>query len=47
MTQTIRRPPDEDTTKTREVPSHPHYTLGTLIVIGVVGTGTGLLILGA
>jgi nitrite reductase (NO-forming) len=38
MTQTIRRPPDEDTTKTREVPSHPHYTLGTLIVIGVVGT---------
>lgn len=36
MTQTI--PPKEGTSEVRDVPTHPHYTLGTLITIGVVGT---------
>lgn len=37
MTQTIRR--EEGTaTESRDVPSHPHYTLGTLIAVGVIGT---------
>lgn len=37
MTQTKTR--DEKTSSTpRDVPSHPHYTLGTLITVGVVGT---------
>ncbi|HEU4319139.1 MAG TPA: plastocyanin/azurin family copper-binding protein [Acidimicrobiia bacterium] len=37
MTQTTTR--EERTTPTpRDVPSHPHYTLGTLIIVGVLGT---------
>ena len=37
MTQTKTR--DETTSSTpRDVPSHPHYTLGTLITVGVIGT---------
>ncbi len=37
MTQLIDRPTDQ---KSRHdgVPSHPHYTLGTMIVLGVLGT---------
>lgn len=37
MTQTIHRE-DETSSRTRGVPSHPHYTLGTLIAVGVIGT---------
>lgn len=36
MTQTSQRP--ETTSNSRDVPSHPHYTLGTLITVGVLGT---------
>ncbi len=39
MTQTIKRPPEEQSSGRRhDVPSHPHYTLGTLVTLGVVGT---------
>jgi nitrite reductase (NO-forming) len=34
MTQTLNRPP----TGRESVPSHPHYTLGTLVTLGIVGT---------
>jgi nitrite reductase (NO-forming) len=34
MTQTITRPPTVD----ERPPPHPHYTLGTLIVLGIIGT---------
>ena len=37
MTQTIHRG-EEASPRSRNVPSHPHYTLGTLITIGVLGT---------
>lgn len=37
MTQTVSRD-QERPTRTRDVPSHPHYTLGTLVIIGVLGT---------
>jgi nitrite reductase (NO-forming) len=37
MTQTIHRE-EETSPQGRDVPSHPHYTLGTLIVVGVIGT---------
>lgn len=36
MTQTIDRPPEE--TAPRRTPPHPHYTLGTLVTLGVIGT---------
>ncbi len=36
MTQTKTR--EETSSTPRDVPSHPHYTLGTLITIGVIGT---------
>lgn len=36
MTQTTQRP-DQTSTK-GAVPRHPHYTLGTLITVGVIGT---------
>lgn len=36
MTQLTDRPIEK--TKDRDVPSHPHYTLGTLVAIGVIGT---------
>lgn len=36
MTQTVPR--QSERSKTREVPSHPHYTLGTLITLGLIGT---------
>lgn len=35
MTQTIHR---EEKTSSKDVPTHPHYTLGTLITVGVIGT---------
>jgi nitrite reductase (NO-forming) len=38
MTQTINRPPDQKSHDGKDVPSHPHYTLGTLIALGIVGT---------
>lgn len=39
MTQTISRPPADDAIdRPRGVAHHPHYTLGTLIVLGIVGT---------
>ncbi len=38
MAQTIHRPSDQAEAPLREVPQHPHYTLGTLIVLGVMGT---------
>lgn len=46
MTQTMRRP--EETTGPAKVPAHPHYTLGTLVAIGVIGTlvAVGLAIAG-
>jgi nitrite reductase (NO-forming) len=37
MTQTVRRPTEPDR-EPGSPPPHPHYTLATLIVIGVVGT---------
>jgi len=37
MTQTVPRRPSERS-RTTEVPSHPHYTLGTLITLGLIGT---------
>ena len=36
MTQTITRPPTVD--ERPPPPPHPHYTLGTLIVLGIIGT---------
>jgi nitrite reductase (NO-forming) len=45
MTQTINRPPEtvglEPQTK---VPSHPHFTLGTLVTLGVLGTIAALVV---
>ncbi|MEX1037552.1 MAG: plastocyanin/azurin family copper-binding protein [Acidimicrobiia bacterium] len=40
MTQTINRPPEKAGSPPAEakVPSHPHYTLGTLVTLGVLGT---------
>ncbi|HJR91768.1 MAG TPA: plastocyanin/azurin family copper-binding protein [Acidimicrobiia bacterium] len=37
MTQTIDRPVEQPRPKS-QIPSHPHYTLGTMVAIGVVGT---------
>ncbi len=37
MTQTIQRP-DKVSDRGKDVPSHPHYTLATLITVGVLGT---------
>jgi len=37
VTQTIHRE-EETSPRPRNVPSHPHYTLGTLITVGVLGT---------
>ena len=43
MTQTKTR--EEATSSTpRDVPSHPHYTLGTLITVGVLGTIAALVV---
>ena len=36
MTQLMTRPPD--TGQPAPTPPHPHYTLGTLVALGVVGT---------
>lgn len=36
MTQTVQRPSEHSNSE--EVPAHPHYTLGTLITLGVLGT---------
>ncbi len=36
MTQLTERPTDQS--PQRDVPPHPHYTLGTLVTIGVIGT---------
>lgn len=39
MTQTVHRPPEAPATPVAKAPPpHPHYTLGTLIVVGIVGT---------
>ncbi len=39
MTQTVHRPPESPPRQPgSSVQPHPHYTLGTLIVIGIVGT---------
>jgi len=38
MTQVIQRPPHQETPRPDDVPSHPHYTLGTLVVLGIIGT---------
>lgn len=43
MTQTVRRE-EERSPSTRDVPSHPHYTLGTLITVGVIGTIAALVV---
>lgn len=37
MTQTTERPPRQQSGGRKDVPSHPHYTLGTLVIVGVVG----------
>ena len=36
MTQTLQRP--EETEQAPRTPPHPHYTLGTLVVLGILGT---------
>lgn len=49
MTQTMFRPPAEESSRPdHAVPSHPHYALGTMVGLGVVGTliAVGLAIAG-
>jgi len=38
MTQTVERPPHDTERERKAPPPHPHYTLGTLVVLGIVGT---------
>jgi nitrite reductase (NO-forming) len=38
MTQTVDRPSRDAGPRNEAPPPHPHYTLGTLIVLGIVGT---------
>ncbi|REK20802.1 MAG: hypothetical protein DWQ40_05035, partial [Actinobacteria bacterium] len=38
MTQTTEARPETGSGPERKVPSHPHYTLGTLVTVGVLGT---------
>lgn len=38
MTQTLNRPPGRSQQEPEKLPPHPHYTLGTLVTLGVVGT---------
>ena len=38
MTQTLHRPEEGYTQEPARVPSHPHYTLGTMVALGVLGT---------
>ncbi|MGH8912325.1 MAG: plastocyanin/azurin family copper-binding protein [Acidimicrobiia bacterium] len=49
MTQTIHRPPDRQTSDPNPAPpAHPHYALGTMVALGVLGTlvAVGLAIAG-
>lgn len=48
MTQTLHRPEESHEEVPARVPSHPHYTLGTMVALGVLGTlvAVGLAIAG-
>ena len=38
MTQTVETPPRDTNRLPEAPPPHPHYTLGTMVVLGIVGT---------